>query len=135
MTIAQNKLLLQDVFAETAKGNGRPFVAALADDVTWTIVGSTPWSKTYQGKKAVLSELLAPLNAQLATGNTITAHRFTAEDDRVVVEARGHNTTRTGKPYQNSYCWIFRFRDGQVIELVEYADTALIESALLPPRL
>lgn len=134
MTAAQNKQLLQNVFAETAKGNGEPFVAVLADDVTWTIIGSTPWSKTYRGKKAVLTELLGPLSAQLANGSIVTAHRFIAEDDQVVVEARGHNMTRTGKPYQNTYCWIFRFNEGQVVELIEYADTALIESALQPPK-
>jgi ketosteroid isomerase-like protein len=133
MTPVQNKQLLQEVFAETAKGNGRPFVAALAENVTWAIVGSTPWSRTYRGKKAVLTELLGPLNAQLANGNTITAHSFVAEGDRVVVEGRGHNTTKSGKPYRNSYCWVFTLSGGQVVEIVEYADTALIESALEPP--
>lgn len=134
MTAAKNKQLLQDIFAETAKGNGRPFVAALAEDVSWTIIGSTQWSKTYRGKKAVITELLGPLNAQLADGNTITAHRFIAEGDHVVVEGRGHNTTTTGKPYQNTYCWVFRLSGGEVVELVEYTDTALIESALQPPQ-
>ncbi|MFZ3206784.1 MAG: nuclear transport factor 2 family protein, partial [Pseudomonas sp.] len=133
MTAAQNKQLLQNVFAETAKGNGRPFVQALADNVSWTIIGSTAWSKTYRGKQAVLDELLGPLNAQLADGNRITAHRLIAEDDCVVVEARGHNLTKAGDPYQNSYCWIFRLVDGQVVELTEYADTALIDAVLQPP--
>jgi ketosteroid isomerase-like protein len=133
MTAAQNKQLLQNVFAETAKGNGRPFVQALADEVSWTIIGSTAWSKTYRGKQAVLDELLGPLNAQLADGNRITAHRLIAEDDCVVVEARGHNVTKAGDPYQNSYCWIFRLVDGQVVELTEYADTALIDAVLQAP--
>ena len=67
MTTEHNKQLLQEVFAETANGNGRPFVAAMADNVTWTIIGSTQWSKTDRGKKAVLTELLGPLNAQLSS--------------------------------------------------------------------
>jgi len=133
MTTAENKQRLQHVFAATAKGDGRPFVAALAEDVAWTVVGSTPWSKTYQGKATVLRELLGPLNAQLANRNTITAHRFVGEGDQVVVEGQGHNTTKTGKQYNNRYCWVFRFREGQVVELIEYADTALIESALQSP--
>lgn len=134
MTAAQNKQLLQNVFDETAKGNGRPFVAALADNVSWTIIGSTPWSRTYHGKSVVLKELLEPLNAQLANRNTIIAHRFIAEDDQVVVEGRGHNTTKTGKQYCNTYCWVFRLTEGRVVEIVEYTDTALIESALQRPE-
>jgi hypothetical protein len=41
MSDARNKALLRHAFEETAKGNGRPFVEALADVVRWTIIGST----------------------------------------------------------------------------------------------
>ena len=133
MSATQNKALLENVFAETAKGNGRPFVDALADDIRWTIAGTTPWSRTYSGKRAVLKELLGPLNAQLAGSNIITATRFVAEGDLVVVQGTGHNRTKTGKAYANSYCWVFRFASGKAVEIFEYADTALIESALEPP--
>jgi ketosteroid isomerase-like protein len=132
--ITGNKAILEHVFAETAKGNGGPFVEALADDVSWTIVGTTAWSKTYSGKRAVLKELLGPLNAQLESGNFVTASRFIAEGDVVVVEGQGHNTTKTGKAYRNRYCWLFSFREGKVVSLVEYADTALIEAALQAPE-
>lgn len=130
---SQNKALVQSVFAETAKGNGRPFVDLLSDDVRWTIIGTTAWSRTYSGKRAVVKELLAPLNSQLGGSNVITAKRFIAEDDFVVVEGKGHNRTASGKPYANSYCWVFRFHEGRAIELTEYTDTALIESALEAP--
>lgn len=133
MSATENKQILQHVFAETAKGNGRPFVDALAEDVAWTIIGSTAWSKTYHGKAVVLRELLGPLNSQLANRNTITAQRFIAEDDQVVVEGQGHNTTKAGARYNNRYCWVFRFSERKVVELIEYTDTALIESALRPP--
>lgn len=133
MSAADNKKLLQHAFAETARGNGRPFVAAMADDVVWTLIGSTAWSKPFRGKKAVIQDLLVPLNAQFAADNTITAHRFVAEDDIVVVEARGHNTTKSGTPYRNTYCLVFRFDGGKVVEITEYADTALIDAVLEPP--
>jgi ketosteroid isomerase-like protein len=61
------------------------------------------------------------------------AHHFIAQRDYVVVQARGENRTITGQPYENTYCWIFRFSNSKVVELIEYADTALIQSALLPP--
>lgn len=133
MDIEADRRCLQAVFAATATGDGRPFVAALADDVTWTINGSTSWSRVYRGKRAVLDELLLPLAAQLEGRNTITATTFIAEGDRVVVEGRGRSTTKTGRSYDNTYCWIFRFDAGQVVEIVEYADTALIASVLAPP--
>ncbi len=131
---AQNKQLLEHAFAETAKGNGRTFLDAMADDVSWTIIGSTPWSKTYRGKQQLVAELLQPLRAQFAGNTTIVANRFIGEDDYVVVEARGQAATKTGRQYRNSYCWVFRFMDGKIIEIMEYADTALIDSVLDAPN-
>lgn len=109
MTAAANKQTLESVFAATAQGDGRPFIAVLAEDVSSTIIGSTPWSKTYRGKATVLKELLGPLNAQLDGRNTITAHRFVAEGDRVVVEGQGHNTTKHRQAIQQLLLLDFQF--------------------------
>ena len=50
MTRESNRAILASVSAETAVGSGRPFVEALADEVRWTIIGSTDWSKTCLGR-------------------------------------------------------------------------------------
>jgi ketosteroid isomerase-like protein len=133
MTAEDHKQLLWHVFTETARGNGRPFVDALTEDVRWTIIGSTAWSRIYQGKRAVLHELLAPLAAQFTGPNTVSAERIIAEGDLVVVEARNHSTTRSGQSYPNRYCWIMRMRDGKIAEITEYTDTQLINDVLVPP--
>jgi hypothetical protein len=56
----QNKEVLSLIFSELAKGNSRPFVERMADEFSWTITGTTKWSKTYQGKSAVLADLFGP---------------------------------------------------------------------------
>lgn len=133
MGAAENKQLMQHIFAELSKGNGKAFVESLADDFCWTVTGTTKWSKTYRGKQAVLTELLGPLFSKFADQYTNTAHRFIAEDDYVVVECRGHVTTKTGVPYNNSYCWVCRIAEGKLQELTEYMDTELITMALGDP--
>jgi ketosteroid isomerase-like protein len=133
MTQQENKALLAAVFAETARGNGRPFIDALADDVRWTIIGATPWSRTYVGKSCVIDDLLRPLGRQLGGASIIKAQHFVAEGDVVVVQATGHNTTVSGKSYENSYCWVIRMRDGKMSELTEYTDTLLIATVLDAP--
>ena len=133
MSAVENKKLLQDVFTALANGNSRPFVDSLSDEVRWTIIGTTKWSRTFDGKPAVLAELLAPLRAQIADRVRVTADRFIAEADLVVVEGRGHNTTKTGKPYNNTYCWIYRLSNGKIQELTEYMDTQLAATALGDP--
>jgi len=124
------KQLLQTIFEGLARGDGRPFRDSLADDFRWTLTGSTAWSRTYEGKQAVLEELMKPLFANFATPYTNTALRFIAEGEWVVVECRGNVTTKAGKPYNNRYCWVCRVEGGQLMEVIEYMDTQLVAEVL-----
>jgi len=128
-----NKRRLEEAFIDLAAGEGGKLIDLMADDMIWTLIGTTAWSRAYRGKDAVRRELLRPLFAQFADRYTNRAVRFVAEDDLVVVECRGQVTTKSGKPYNNSYCWVCRFADGKMRELVEYCDTALIDQTLAPP--
>lgn len=133
MTAAENKKLLEHIFAELAKGNSAPFVEAMADDFTWEAPGSTAWSGAYAGKKAVLEGLFPSLRQEMEGRIKTIPHRFIAEGDFAVVEARGDNMTKRGKPYRNTYCMIYRFAGGKLKECTEYMDTALVDATLNPP--
>ncbi|SDO04690.1 nuclear transport factor 2 family protein [Polaromonas sp. JS666] len=128
-----NKERIRQVMAELDKGNGKPFIEAMADDVSWTIPGDTPWSRTYGGKQAVLQELLRPVYAQFATPYFSTTRRVMADGDMVVIEFDGRVTTKAGKAYNNRYCYVCRMEGGRIKDLVEYFDTALVNSALDAP--
>ncbi len=130
---AANKQIMQEVMAELADGNGKPFVDRMADDFRWTIPGSTPWSRTYEGKQAVVSELLQPLFAQFATPYISTTRRVMADGDMVVIECQGQVTTKAGMAYNNSYCYVCRMDGGKMKELMEYFDTELVSTALEAP--
>lgn len=134
MSARENKRQLQNAFTELAKGNGEPFVDALAEDIRWTIIGTTAWSGNWEGKRSVRDELFGSLFAQFAGRYTNSAQRLVAEGDHVVVESRGNVTTKSGKPYNNTYCYVCRMADGKVHELTEYCDTELLSTALSPPQ-
>jgi ketosteroid isomerase-like protein len=116
-----------------AAGDGQPFLDALADDARWTVMGSTPWSRTYEGKQTIVDELMRPLFRQFADRYSARATRIVAEDDVVVVEALGEATTKSGNAYNQTYCYVFRLADGKVRELTEYVDTKLIADTLELP--
>jgi ketosteroid isomerase-like protein len=130
MLATENKKIMQRIFAELAKGNSQPFVDSMADDFSWTVTGTTKWSRKYAGKRAVLEELFGALLARLIPPIVVEASRFIADDDCVVVEARGKNTTKSGAPYHNAYCFVFRLADGTLKDLTEYLDTELVTAAL-----
>lgn len=126
MTTAENRRLMQQVFAELAKGNSQALVEVLADDVVWHVTGTTKFSRAYQGKAALLNELVGPLFSQFADQYTMVADRVIADDNYVVVECRGKVTTKSGLPYNNKYCFVFRMEDRKIKEVTEYMDTQLV---------
>jgi uncharacterized protein len=126
-----NKQLLRHVYAEISKGNVQPLLDRLADDVEWTIIGSTALSGTSRGKQEVIDKLLKPIRARLADGPIVfQPERFIAEGEYVVMQAQGRATALSGKPYNNTYCIVCRIVDGKVKEMIDYVDTELITTAL-----
>jgi ketosteroid isomerase-like protein len=132
MSQSDNKQLIERIYQALSAGNSAPFVEALADDVRWTMMGTTSWSGIYDGKQAVLTELLRPLRAQWADRYTASAERVVADGDIVVAQVRGRVTTVAGERYDNSYCFIFRIAGGKIREMTEYLDTDLVNRALAP---
>ncbi|MGW4526176.1 nuclear transport factor 2 family protein [Amycolatopsis sp. NPDC004378] len=130
MSAAENKQLLKTAFDGWAAGDIRPLLAAMADDVTWTVSGHNSWSGSFRGKDAVRRDLLGPLGEQFEGTYTSTASRFVAEDDVVVVETRGSVATKTGRRYDNQYCFVFRLDGGRIREITEYMDTQLVAEVL-----
>ena len=127
------KALMQRIFDGLAKGDAQVFRDSLADDFTWTVTGTTAWSRTYRGRQAVMNELMRPLFVQFATRYTNTAARFIAEGDWVAVQCQGSVMTKGGLPYDNRYCWICRVEQGRLKEVIEYMDTQLVATALQAP--
>ena len=45
----------------------------------------------------------------------------------------GDAITVSGERYANTYCLVIRIADGQLREMTEYIDTALVDRVLRPP--
>lgn len=130
MNTTENRQIVEQIFLELATGNSRPLIERLADDVRWTVMGHTPWSKVYDGKQHVMKELLGALGARLAGRYRAAAHRILADGAYVVVQARGESTTKAGVPYNNEYCFIYRFEGDSIAEVTEYLDTQLLMTVM-----
>jgi uncharacterized protein len=130
MSELTNKQIIQNIFGELAKGNSKLFVETMADDFRWILPGTNQWSRTFDGKNAVLTELFGMLSSTLTGPVITTAQRIIADGDYVVVEAHGQSTTKAGNPYNNKYCFVFRLADGKLKEVTEYMDTELATAAM-----
>ncbi len=127
---ADNKAIAR-TFYEAANGGEIPrSIELLADDVTWTNIGTTPFSGTFVGKQAVMDKLLVRVLRRLERGIQTTIENMIGEGEYVVVQSRGRAMTRGGEAYNNTYCHVFRVRDGRIISVTEYMDTELVTRVL-----
>jgi len=126
--VDMNKQVVRDFYETANRGDMDACLGLLAEDLVWTNIGSTRFSGTYSGKQAVLEELIGPLFGQLRAGISSRIDRLVSEGDVVVAETSGTAETLDGVAYNNTYCQIFKIRDGRIVQVKEYFDTALTDT-------
>ncbi|WP_428150723.1 nuclear transport factor 2 family protein [Brevundimonas sp.] len=131
MSTDANRATLIAVHEGLSRGDSRAFLDAMAEDFTWFMIGTTDWSGAYRGKSVVRKDLLRPLMQRFKSYRN-APERIIVDGDWAAVQCRGDAETVDSKRYDNSYCWIYRFRDGAIVELTEYMDTQLVIDALGP---
>jgi ketosteroid isomerase-like protein len=117
-----NKAIISRAFDAWAAGTGGVF-DLLADDATWTIVGTTPVSGTYTSRQEFLDVVIGPFGARMATPLVPTVHALYADGDTVIAYFEASGTARDGKPYFNTYTWYLTMDGGRVAKAVAFFDT------------
>ena len=128
MSTSENKKLIQEAFAAWANGDGMAFFNLLAENASWTVIGNCPISGTYVGQQRLVEDALKPQRAKLAGPPTPTVMNLIAEGDTVVIQWVGKGTSKSGRPYNNSYCYVVQIENGRIIRGTAYLDTELVRS-------
>jgi ketosteroid isomerase-like protein len=132
MSAADNKKLVQQVFADSANRSGTTFADNLAEDASWVVTGQYSWSHEFKGREAIQNGLMGHFRSFFAERPRTLAFNFIADGDYVAVEARGDNVTKTGQRYDNHYCLVFKIENGKIKQIKEYCDSTLVERVLGP---
>jgi ketosteroid isomerase-like protein len=129
-----NKRLVLSFFELMNSGETAKMAQAvdlMAADATYWIAGNWPNAGTF-GKAAVAKMVCGA--TEVFTGPLdIVIHGITAEGERVAVEMESHGTFKDGRPYNNTYHWLFIVRDGCIRAIKEYTDTAYANRAYYGP--
>ena len=59
----------------------------------------------------------------------ITPDNFIGDGKYVALQGHGEARTKSGVDYNNTYCWVYKFKKGKIISIVEYLDTELVRKA------
>jgi ketosteroid isomerase-like protein len=108
--------------------------ALYSPEAVYRISGNTKISGAFHGVDAIGAGLGEVLQNYFKTPPKITTHEIIVEGDRGVVIASGVAEGAHG-PYNQEFVFVFRVKDGKIIEKVENLDTVMVETALLGKKL
>ncbi len=119
---ARNRLTVIGFMESISTGAVDAALAYFADDLVWWIPGD-PEFVPFAGNrdKNEVDRMLRAASAGL--GFCIVPDSFTAEADRVSVEARSFGLSRVGNIYNQKYHFLFTVSDGRIHQVKAYGDT------------
>ena len=120
-----NREAMRRAFEAWRDGTGA-IADAFAPDMVWRIEGHSAASREYAGKAEFIEEVLAPFGARFAAGERfrpVTIRSIHADGDTVIVLWDGRGVANDGEPYENTYAWFMRMRDGLVIDGTAFYDS------------
>lgn len=107
----------------------------IAENGSYTIIGTTPLSTPMHGRQAVKAALV-PALASFQIPLEITCHEIIVDGHRAVGLASGRGVGPTGQPYsQPHYAMVLRIENGLIQSVVEFMDTVAVETAVLGKKL
>ena len=119
-----NKALARAYFAAVTAGE-LPDALLTPDMTAWTTTQGVMDKGAYQALIRLLARMCAePL--------AFTVDSLTAEEDRVVAEARSAGVLVDGQPYANTYIFVFRIRDGRIAAIAEHFNALVVQEKLIP---
>ena len=123
MSLEQNKQTAKEFLAASAKHDADRLASLMTDDATYWVQGK-PHLFPYAGEKTkaeICKYFQTPSIFRDGLEQTIGA--VTAEEDRVSVEVEVRGIAPSGKLYNNTFHYLFIFRDGKIARVKEYVDT------------
>ena len=118
--------MVRSIFAGLERGDGDAFFEHVADDVDWTVMGTHPLAGHYRSKEAFREGTFAKLSQVLPHGAQLHVKDLIVRDDEAVVELHSLATAKNGMRFDNHYCWLVYFREGLIVRVRAYLDSARV---------
>jgi ketosteroid isomerase-like protein len=120
-----NRTVVRAAF-EAWRDGTEAITGLFAPGMVWRIEGRSAVSREYGTRQQFVDEVLAPFGARFAGGERFRPVRIRsiyADGDAVIVIWDGSGVANDGGRYDNSYAWVMRMRDGQVIDGTAFYDS------------
>lgn len=133
-TMQTNRAIIEQL--HKARPYSRALLAspALSEDVEWWAAGSRdrlPWAGTWRGKSGV-AEFFRVLNAEMDYDKFEPEELISAGDHVIAIVSAAGRAIRTGRSFESHIVREYLFRDGKIVRVRNFYDTASYEHALAP---
>ncbi len=118
----RNRQIVETAFKRWADTGTGIFDELLSPDVVWTIKGSGPSAGVFRGREVFIERAVRPFRSRMSSPVRPISTRVWADGDHVIVNFDGEGVASDGRPYRNSYAWIFQMRDGKAVEVTAFLD-------------
>lgn len=132
--MSDTRALVQTFIDHVANGRALDAFNMINEDGTYILIGETPLSGTYHGRKDVLERFLGPI-ATWPSPPALTFGDVIVEGDKAAIRASGGGIGPTGPYSQPHYMFYVRVANGGFAEVIEYLDTVAVEVAAYGKKL
>jgi ketosteroid isomerase-like protein len=121
---------VQQVFG-TLQQHADDFFKHVADNVSWTVMGTHPLAGTYHNKEDFLNHTFRRLKKNLKGNLSLQITHVYTDGDTAIVEMHTAATAKNGKPFINTYCWVTRFSNQKIVKVRAYVDSVAVSELIL----
>lgn len=127
----ENKAIVIRFLEALTQGDIAKAAEAFAENATFWVPGSLPFSGTLHGRKEIVEKNLLPSIELGIPGTTrVEFGTMVAEGEYVAAEWTFKRKTARGRDYANQFFGLFRIRDGEIQSFREYLDTLYAKEML-----
>jgi ketosteroid isomerase-like protein len=119
--------VLNEFYAAYAEHDYDGMMALLGDDIVWNVSETLPYGGRVAGSADVL-EYFKALPRYVDQGS-MESLQMLDSGDHVVVTGLWSSRASTGVPFQSKFANIYEMRDGKIVSVETFSDTAKILAA------
>lgn len=130
MAMPTNLDIIRATYEGASANNGKNLLDALAPDAKWTEAAGFPYAGTYTGADEIMVNVFQRLATEWIAYQA-KVHTYLADGDKVAAFGVYSGTYReTGKAMTASFAHLYRLKDGKIISMEQYVDSAMVRQAL-----
>lgn len=125
-TVTITKDYVTELFESLEKGDADEFFNNVSPEVDWTVMGTHPLAGRYTSRDEFRQATFERLTPCLEDPIRLSLVNVLVDGDDAAVELRAISKARSGWQFDNRYCWVVSFKDGVIVQVRAYLDSAMV---------